>query len=97
MRLIMSAQGCARSNDRDLARLRLEPAGQVQSQRGCASDRQDMCISLDRAHMNAQERLSTGRLEVFRTLQGWLAEHCLCRRDARRRLVRRGKCLTALA
>ena len=56
-----------------------------------------MCISLDRAHMNAQERLSTGRLKVFRTLQGWLAEYRLFRRAARRRLVRRDKCLTALA
>ena len=40
-------------------------------------------------------RLSTGRL-VFRSLQGWLAECRLYRRNAHRRPVRRDKCPTAL-
>jgi hypothetical protein len=43
------------------------------------------------------ERLSTGRLEVFRMLQSWLAESRHYRRDAHRRLVRCDKCLTAWA
>ena len=37
----------------------------------------------------AQQRLSTGRLKVFRTLQSWLAEYRLYRRDEKGAVVKK--------
>jgi hypothetical protein len=42
------------------------------------------------------QRLTTGRLKVFRTLQGWLGEYRLYRRDEKGRVVKeRDHCLDA--
>lgn len=76
----------------------IDPAARGRGQKDGAvllNDYRDLGLNLETANNTVEsgiyatwERLSTGRLKVFRTLQHWLSEYRLYRRDDKGRIVK---------